>query len=468
MQFGGQLQRVGAGPGAAAFHGHRGQRVQAAAPGEHARPPEYPGQGGAQQLIAPPDGVAEGLLAPRPARIGGGQAQALPEPAAQRFGREQLGPRGGQLDRERQPVQPGADRGDVRGVGVGDRETRPGHLRLLGEQYRRTAGRHLRGAVAGRNGQRRHRQLVFALHVQRPPGCCQDHQFRCGRQQRGHHRGGAVQLLEVVQHQQGLALLQVPGHHVGVRSVAGHVQAGGDRLPYHLAVANRSQRDEVAAVRERIVQQGGGGQGKPGLADAARAGQRHQPDVRAGDGGAQRRQLGIAAYQRRHRCREARPGAQAPQWRELLLQTGDHQLVKTFRRLNVLEPVPAQVTQGHTGGQPRFRQVPRRVRQHHLAAVRSRRDPGGPVHVQPEVTVLVADRLTRVQAHPDPDPDAIRPVVGGKSALPGHAGADRVAGRLEYDEKAVTLGPQIPAAATVEGVAQQGALSRQRLPVTVT
>ena len=146
----------------------------------------------------------------------------MAEPGQQRLGRQQLCPRGGQLDRQRQPVQPGTDRRDISGVPIGDHEAGPDHPRLLSEQHRRTGPRHVRGAAAAWDGQRRHRLLIFPRHVQRAPGCRQDDQLRRGRQQRGHHLPGAIQLFQVVQHQQDAALAQVTRDHLGLGPVAGH------------------------------------------------------------------------------------------------------------------------------------------------------------------------------------------------------------------------------------------------------
>ena len=50
-------------------------------------------------------------------------------------------------------------------------------------------------------------------------------------------------------------------------------------------------------------------------------------------------------------------------------------------------------------------------------------------------------RLTRMQAHPDPDSDATGPVMAGKRALGRHAAADRVTSRLEHDEETVASVP---------------------------
>src|SRR6266487_4136542 len=90
------------------------------------------------------------------------------------------------------------------------------------------------------------------------------------------------------------------------------------------------------------------------------------------------------------------------------------------------------------------------------------------MYVHSDVAVLVAGRLTRMQAHPDPDRDTARPVMAGQSTLRRYAAAHRIAGRLEHDEKTVALGPQLPAAAGAESGAQQGALGRQCLSVAVT
>ncbi len=179
-------------------------------------------------------------------------------------------------------------------------------------------------------------------------------------------------------------------------------------------------------------------------------------------------ELLVPADQRRQRRREAGLRTQALQWRELPGQAGGDQLVDMLRRLDVLEPVPAQVTHGHPGGQPGLRKLPCRVGQHYLAAMRSGRDPRRPVHVEPDIAVLVPGRLTRVQAHPDPHGDAARPVMPGQGALAGHAAADRIPGRLEHDEKAVALGTQLPAPVGQERGAQQSPLRRQRLGVAVS
>ena len=98
--------------------------------------------------------------------------------------------------------------------------------------------------------------------------------------------------------------------------------------------------------------------------------------------------------------------------------------------------------------------------------MRRRRDPCRPVNIQPDVTILVPRRYL-VQAHPDPDSNAARPVMTGKSALRRHAAADGIFRRLKYDEEAVPLSPHLVALAHGKGGTQQDAMSGQRLAIPV-
>jgi hypothetical protein len=110
---------------------------------------------------------------------------------------------------------------------------------------------------------------------------------------------------------------QVPGHRIGGGPVAGHVQAVGDGLPHHPGIAHSRQRDEEHTVRERLIQRGRRGQRQPRLADPAGAGQRHQPDLRPAQRGADLLQVVVPADQRRQRHRQPARRAQALQRREL-------------------------------------------------------------------------------------------------------------------------------------------------------
>ena len=55
--------------------------------------------------------------------------------------------------------------------------------------------------------------------------------------------------------------------------------------------------------------------------------------------------------------------------------------------------------------------------------------------------------------------------VAGKGTLRRNAAAHRVTGRPEDDEETVAFCPQLPAAASIKRLTQQGALSRKHLGV---
>jgi hypothetical protein len=82
-----------------------------------------------EEIVAPGDGVAQGLLAGRGiARASAQQVESLTEPLPQRFRGEQSHPRRGELDGQRQSIQPAHDLGDdgTRLVGQDEGRSDPG------------------------------------------------------------------------------------------------------------------------------------------------------------------------------------------------------------------------------------------------------------------------------------------------------------------------------------------------------
>jgi len=159
--------------------------------------------------------------------------------------------------------------------------------------------------------------------------------------------------------------------------------------------------------------------------------------------------------------------AEALQRGEVLPQARGGQLVDAFRRADVLQPVDPQVPHRRP-----LRQRPclleRHLRQHHLAAVRGRGDPRGPVQIHPDMTVLIPGHLPGMQAHPGPDRIPARPVMGGQGALRGQTARHCVGGGPERHEEAVSFGGYLMAVPGPERRAQQNAVIRQRFPVPVT
>jgi hypothetical protein len=115
--------------------------------------------------------------------------------------------RGGELDRQRQPVETPADLDDSFYVGVGHLEFGHDGPRPLREQrHRRTDG--APGLPHRRKGQRHHRPEPFTGEAQRRPARRQDTQARTVDQEVGHQRRHRQDVLEVVEDQEELAAAQ--------------------------------------------------------------------------------------------------------------------------------------------------------------------------------------------------------------------------------------------------------------------
>ena len=119
------------------------------------------------------------------------ELEAVAEPGEQRGRRQELGPRSGELDRERQPVEPGAELCDGGRVLLAQLEVRIRGLCAADEQLGRLVVR-----------ERRHREFPLGRHVQRRSTRDDDLHLRCGFQERRDRARGGEDLLEVVHEQQ--------------------------------------------------------------------------------------------------------------------------------------------------------------------------------------------------------------------------------------------------------------------------
>ena len=209
-------------------------REQAERPGEHSQPGEQRLLAGRQQAEAPVQGVLQGALPfGQVAGPAGQHAEPLVQPRGQRLRGQQPDPGRGQLDGQRQPVQPAADLRHRPGVFVGQLEARGNGVRPLHEQAHRGVPLQVRRVAAdpgGRNRQRGHRELMLPGQAQHRPAGDQHYQAGSSGQQLSQQRSGAHNLLEIVQRQQ-----QPPGPQVrlqvGDQRASGSVQAQprGDR-----------------------------------------------------------------------------------------------------------------------------------------------------------------------------------------------------------------------------------------------
>ena len=208
-----------------------GGRQRAASP-EHGQPGEQALLLLREQVVAPLDGRSKGSLSfrkiPRPA---GQQRQALFEPLEDLPGRQGLRPGGRQLDGERQVIHASADVGD----GIVGLEVRPDGRRPRHEQGHTLVV-----------GQRRHRILVLARHVQGLAAGDQQIEIGAGLQKRCHFGSSLDDLLEVVEENE----------HRRIADVRGQVALGAEDLTNALQdqprVAQRSKGDPPEPVRVMI------------------------------------------------------------------------------------------------------------------------------------------------------------------------------------------------------------------------
>ena len=208
------------GYGVAAYRRHG---RQAEAPDEHCQPGEQSLLIGREQAKAPVERVAQGPLPfGQVTRSAGQNAHPVIEPGQQRLRGQQPDPGGGQLDGQRQAVQPTADLGDGPDVAPGQLEARGFGAGPGREQANRGVvleRRGVPGRAGRRDGKRRHREFVLAAEPEHGAAGHQDHQARARGQQVGDDSSARGHLLEVVQDQQELLGPQVR-HHVPDQPVA--------------------------------------------------------------------------------------------------------------------------------------------------------------------------------------------------------------------------------------------------------
>ena len=232
------------------------RRFQRAAAHEHTQPPEQRLLRLVQQVIAPGDRVSHGLLPGRQVvRAAGQHRQPAVQPGQQRRRGKQPHPGRGQLNGQREPVQPPADlrHGRCR-LGV-QRQRRPHSTWPLHQQFHRWRVPQRFGR-AGRGGQhqRRDRVVAPAPHVQGHPAGDQDDQLRARLQQGEHRIPGREQVLEVIQQHQQPPAPQRHRQQVGQRGRVPliHPQPPGDGAQHQTGVAQRRQIDEDHTVGKPV------------------------------------------------------------------------------------------------------------------------------------------------------------------------------------------------------------------------
>ena len=201
------------------------------------------------------------------ARPPGQQRQPPVEALEQHRRGERAHAGGGELDREREPVEAPADLGDDLAVAVPEREVRP-HLAGSAHEERLGVGR----------GEGRHGQLLLVPQPQRRPRGRDHGQIGGGREQSRDERSGLQHVLEVVDAEQQLTIRHERLQ--GVLDLRARRLSQAERLRYRRGherrLARRRQLDDGRAVAVAIPQPLHQRQRQPRLARPAGPGQRHE------------------------------------------------------------------------------------------------------------------------------------------------------------------------------------------------
>jgi hypothetical protein len=226
----------------------------------------------------------------------------LPQERPQRVHRERPQPGGGQLQRQREAVEAGADLDHGLPVRLGEGEARVGGACPVDEQRDRIGPRQVR-QWQRRTGcgdrQWRDGQQLLAGDPQRGATGGEDLQCRAGGEEGGDAGGGLDHLLDVVEEKQELTGLERRRHRRGQWPVSAfaHAERLGDRRRHQRRVADGGEVDEDGAVGEGRGDVVGDRQGEAGFADPAGAGQGQQGDGLLQQEGAGSSQLAFPAHQ---------------------------------------------------------------------------------------------------------------------------------------------------------------------------
>ncbi len=243
----------------------------------------------------------------------------------------------------------------------------------------------------------------------------EDVEVRRAVEERGHVRGGGGEVFEVVEQQERARSRQCLGDAVdeGTRTLA-DADDVRDRDRDELGVGDRCQPDQVHRALER--RERGDLEREPALAGSSRAGQRHEPHVRAAEQRERPAQV-LAPPDEAVVERWERRSPERAQRGEGLLQAGGDELEELLRAGDVLQPVAAERPERDPALDVVAHEVARRPRDDDLAAVRGRADPRRNDDVHADVALLAQVRLAGVDADAQAHDAVRRPRLGLEGTL---------------------------------------------------
>ncbi len=382
-----------------------------------------------EEVVAPLDRRAERALAlRRVAGAAGQQGKSRVEALEEGVHAEQLRARRRQLDRQGKPVEPKAD-GFHRRIG---RELLPDRSRALHEQRRSITCR-----------ERLEPELSLAGHAQGRTTRHENPQ-RARRREEARDCGSAgEQMLEVVEEEEQLLAAEEGGKVVacadGLRELRGQQLRVGEPRERHPEDAVALRADELGGDLEREARLPGSAGPRDGEEASAVREQRDEllelllaPDERERDHG----QVGRI---------------ERPQRREV----AGAELVQMLGSGEVLQTVLAEVANGGVGGE----ELPGRLGDDDLPAVRGGRDPRRAVDVDPDVALVRRLWLTGVDSDAHADGAALERVarVGGRRHC--------VRCAREGNEERVALRVDLDAVVSRERFSQGAAVLREEIRV---
>ena len=342
------------------------------------------------------------------------------------------------------------------GVLVGQREPRLHATRTLDEEADRFAReRIVRPFPLARHAERRDGVLLLDRESERRAARHQDVQPGRRLEQLHDPRRRIDHMLEVVKHEEHLAIGQVASQALGrCRARVLHErEARRDGRRDQAGIRDRIERHQPRAVLELAGRSSGELDRQPRLARAARPGQRDEALL--AHERAKLDEVRHAPDEARDRVRQVadRPIDRA-QRREVGAHAIDDELVKALGSGEILQLELAERAEPDAGWQRSFDERARGVGHEDLSAMRQCRDPRGAIDVHADVVVAAERADARVQAHPDPD---------GRVAGPGRLvkrhlcprGRRRGRRRLrEHHQERVTLRPALNATVGRERLAE--------------
>src|SRR3989442_1559990 len=190
----------------------RFRSLQRAASNKDGQAPETPLLLDSQEIITPTDGVTQGVLTGGSILPASRQhSKPVGEAPEQCLGRQQFAPRRCQLQGQGQPVQPDADLGYSSRVVLRKDKSGLHGLRTLNEKGDRRVVQKLLMCWQMEwigQGERRHRKLVFPLHVQDRSAGHQNRDGGTGQEQFNQRGRSCEDLLKIIQQQQEVLVTQ--------------------------------------------------------------------------------------------------------------------------------------------------------------------------------------------------------------------------------------------------------------------